>query len=522
MPFGIRSLLRTKIGRMNLQTKVEELKGVGPKTSELLRMRGLCTAEDLVLYYPSRYEKYVGLSAVSQTVENTECAVLLTVIGRGSSIRAKGRSICHFKAGDATGDCRITFFNMPYMVRNLPPGAQRVFMGTMKRSPRGLSYMEQPRVYTKEEYHDLEGTLQPVYPLFQGMKNRQISALIRQVMQELPEFPDHMPDQDRERLKLCTRDRALRSDRHFINMMAEANWFSASASADGAILALNTDHIENLDADAAGDLVRQALERGGESGFLHDYLYSVRDLKDGRIRVVMLNCETRLTTVRTLILISAIACVGAALLAWLLVTLASRRAVEPIIRNMEQQKQFITNASHELKTPLTVITTNMDLLQMDQPGNPWVSSTQKQAAQMRRLVDELVYLSRMEEENAQLAMESLPFDQVLEETAEPFAAMAEYQGKTFRIEREKDLTVQGDRASVQRLLTTLLDNAVKYAAPEGGILVKAEGDGKYAVLTVENTVEKPLTEDQCRQLFDRFYRADPSRNKEKQNLSPGS
>ena len=214
MPFGIRSLLRTKIGRMNLQTKVEELKGVGPKTSELLRMRGLCTAEDLVLYYPSRYEKYVGLSAVSQTVENTECAVLLTVIGRGSSIRAKGRSICHFKAGDATGDCRITFFNMPYMVRNLPPGSQRVFMGTMKRSPRGLSYMEQPRVYTKEEYHDLEGTLQPVYPLFQGMKNRQISALIRQVMQELPEFPDHMPDQDRERLKLCTRDRALRSIHH--------------------------------------------------------------------------------------------------------------------------------------------------------------------------------------------------------------------------------------------------------------------------------------------------------------------
>ena len=311
------------------------------------------------------------------------------------------------------------------------------------------------------------------------------------------------------------RDRALRSDRHFINMMAEANWFSASASADGAILALNTDHIENLDADAAGDLVRQALERGGESGFLHDYLYSVRDLKDGRIRVVMLNCETRLTTVRTLILISAIACVGAALLAWLLVTLASRRAVEPIIRNMEQQKQFITNASHELKTPLTVIATNMELLEMEKEDDPWVKSTLKQTAVMRRLVDELVYLSRMEEESPSLEMEPLDAGVLLRETAEPFAAMAEFGGKEMRVETEGDLRITGDRASLQRMLSTLCDNAVKYAS-DGPILAEMRPEGKsHVLLRMSNPVAEPLDREQCEQLFNRFYRVDPSRNKEK-------
>ena len=311
------------------------------------------------------------------------------------------------------------------------------------------------------------------------------------------------------------RDRALRSDRHFINMMAEANWFSASASADGAILALNTDHIENLDADAAGDLVRQALERGGESGFLHDYLYSVRDLKDGRIRVVMLNCETRLTTVRTLILISAIACVGAALLAWLLVTLASRRAVEPIIRNMEQQKQFITNASHELKTPLTVIATNMELLEMEKEDDPWVKSTLKQTAVMRRLVDELVYLSRMEEESPSLEMEPLDAGALLRETAEPFAAMAEFGGKEMRVETEGDLRITGDRASLQRMLSTLCDNAVKYAS-DGPILAEMRPEGKnHVLLRMSNPVAEPLDREQCEQLFNRFYRVDPSRNKEK-------
>ena len=205
---------------MNLQTQVGELKRVGPKTAELLQSKGLSTAGDLVAYYPSRYEKYVALSAVSQTEENKACAVLLTVVGRGSNIRANGRSICHFKAGDATGDCRITFFNMPYMVKNLPPGSQRVFMGIIKMSPRGLRYLEQPRVYSLDDYHDLEGTLQPVYPLFQGMKNKQIASLIDQALEGLPAFDDYLPDSDRSRLSLCTRDQALRSIHHPESMEA--------------------------------------------------------------------------------------------------------------------------------------------------------------------------------------------------------------------------------------------------------------------------------------------------------------
>ena len=199
---------------MDLQTRVEELKGVGPKTAELLRSRGLCTAADLVLYYPSRYEKYSALTAVSQTGENAECAVLLTVIGRGSSVRARGRTISHFKAGDATGDVRITYFNMPYMVRNLPAGCQRVFMGVMKMTPQGHRYMEQPRVYSLDDYHDLEGTLQPVYPLFQGMKNRQIASLVSRVMEGLPPFEEYLPAKDRERLQLYDKDRALRGIHH--------------------------------------------------------------------------------------------------------------------------------------------------------------------------------------------------------------------------------------------------------------------------------------------------------------------
>lgn len=199
---------------MNLQTDVAKLKGVGAKTAELLYNKGIRTVSDLVCYYPSRYEKYVSLSAVSQTEEGKACAVLLTVIGKGSSVRTGGRSICNFRAGDATGDVRLTYYNMPYMVKNLPAGSQRVFMGIMKRTARGLFYMEQPRVYALDDYHDLENTYQPVYPLFQGMKNKQMRSLIDQALEGLPAFDDYIPEAERSRLGLSSKDDAVRGIHH--------------------------------------------------------------------------------------------------------------------------------------------------------------------------------------------------------------------------------------------------------------------------------------------------------------------
>ena len=324
-----------------------------------------------------------------------------------------------------------------------------------------------------------------------------------------------------ENESMATRDaifgRMPGKNRHVRNLISESNWFSVICDPEGTIRNINLLNTLSTDEETARTMADQVLSGNQTTGFLSDHLYTVQEGPMGGTVVLFLNCETKLAAVRTLGLISALACLGGILLAFLLVSLASRRAIQPIIRNMEQQKQFITNASHELKTPLTVISTNMELMQMEQPDNPWVKSTQKQTAQMRHLVDELVYLSRMEEENAPLTMENLPFGQLLLEAAEPFTAMAEYQGKVLTAKAEENLYVKGDRASIQRLLSTLLDNAVKYAAPEGDILVNAVSEGKQAVLTVENPVEKPLSEDQCRQLFDRFYRADPSRNKDKQS-----
>ena len=304
--------------------------------------------------------------------------------------------------------------------------------------------------------------------------------------------------------------------RHIRNMMSESSWVSGVLSEDGQVERVLMDRAENLSEEDARTLITEAFAAGRTEGMIRDYLYRVRETWGGYREVVMLNCETRLSAVRTIVLISAIACAGGILLAWLLVTLASRKVIEPTIRNMEQQKQFITDASHELKTPLTVISTNMELLQMETEDNPWVSSTQKQTATLRKLVDELVYLSRMEEEYPSLEMETLNPGLLLEETAEPFAAMAEYNGWEMTVTADKNLSIRGDRASVQRLMSTLCDNAMKYASG-GPIRAEVRSEGKHVVFRISNPVEEPLTKQQCEQMFNRFYRLDPSRSKEKKS-----
>ena len=177
MPVRHPVLFKKNGSTMNLQTEVGKLNRVGPKTVELLTSHGIYTVSDLVNHYPMRYEQYTPLCAVSQAQEGKNCAVLLTVIGRGSNVRAGKRAITHFKAGDATGDCRITFYNMPYMTRNLTPGSQRVFMGVMKKS-------------------------------------KQMTSLIGQALDGLPAFEDYISDAERAKLQLCTRNEALRGIHH--------------------------------------------------------------------------------------------------------------------------------------------------------------------------------------------------------------------------------------------------------------------------------------------------------------------
>lgn len=300
--------------------------------------------------------------------------------------------------------------------------------------------------------------------------------------------------------------------RHIRNMVNESMWFGVFAGEDGALHLTNVTESSATDEETALLLGEKAVLDGRRSAFVSDYVYTVRERGGGRF-FIFLNCETRLASLRRLAWVSAAACAAGILIALLIVTLASRRAIAPMLRSVEQQKQFITDASHELKTPLTVISANMELLRMETPDNRWVINTQKQTAIMKRLVDELVYLSRLEEVNAPFSLENVDLTALVRETAEPFEAMAEYNGQTLEVTAEERVTVNGNASSLERLVSILCDNALKYAGGEGQISVTLARSGKDAVLTFLNPVAEPLTQEQCARLFERFYRRDPSRSR---------
>lgn len=205
---------------------------------------------------------------------------------------------------------------------------------------------------------------------------------------------------------------------------------------------------------------------------------------------------------------------GAALLVFLAVSvLLARWATAPVERAWERQRQFLSDASHELKTPLTVILSNAELLKhTDLPEKParWAGSIQTEGRRMKRLVEEMLTLARGEAAAQPAALEEVPLSDLLEDCVLAFEPVAFEAGKRLEYEIAPGVSVQGDSARLRQLAGVLLDNAVKYGAEREPIRLTLHVQDRRCRLTVENQ-GPPIPPEQLPKLFQRFYRADGSR-----------
>ena len=189
----------------------------------------------------------------------------------------------------------------------------------------------------------------------------------------------------------------------------------------------------------------------------------------------------------------------------------SRKAIHPIIENMEKQKQFITDAGHELKTPLAVISANADVLELTAGKNEWIDSIRDQVTQMNELVKRLLFLSKMEE-GQQLVMTDFDFSKLVAEKAKQLSTIAISKEKEFETEIQDDIQYKGDMDAIEHLISVLTENAVKYCAENGKVQVRLFKSGKMIHFEVRNS-SQPLEESEMGRLFERFYRPDSSRNR---------
>ena len=282
---------------------------------------------------------------------------------------------------------------------------------------------------------------------------------------------------------------------------------------DGTLEAANMKHIAAVTEEDTDRFLSIALSHGEGTGYTGQYKFCVVPVGEGQYMAVFLDCQQELYSVRTFAFISLLVAAACIFLVCILIWLFSKKAIEPTVKSVEKQKQFITDASHELKTPLTVIATSLKVLEMEVGRQKWIDKAQAQTVKMAELVNDLVALARLDEEKPALHMADFDISSAVSQSAESFRDFAAAGGHLLETSIETDLSYHGDEYAVRQLVSILLDNAVKYADAGGAIRLSLEGGRKGVTLKASNPCAG-LDPSELDKLFDRFYRPDRSRSKQ--------
>ncbi len=278
----------------------------------------------------------------------------------------------------------------------------------------------------------------------------------------------------------------------------------------------NLEHIGSISEEEAHDLASQVLANetkteGRITSKNNHYAYLISSSEDGNISMVTFLDYTSNVFSITHYIERTVSFALLCLVLFIIVTfLLSKRALRPFIRNMESQKQFITNAGHELKTPLTIISANAEVLEMLNGESEWTDSIRKQVTRMSGLVDDLVMLSRLSEQLDPI-VEDVNMSSLFHESTQSFAAVAENRGKKLECTCAENVMIRASSKGINELMNILLDNAVKYCDDGGTIAASLSHRtaSRGARLVVSNTYAAGKNEDYKR-FFERFYRADTS------------
>ena len=307
-----------------------------------------------------------------------------------------------------------------------------------------------------------------------------------------------------------TGDRKGERPKMSLEIPYESRYFSVLLDENGNVILTDTSKIVSVDTEKAIEYASEIWERKTEKGFLDEYRYW-KCSYNGEVRIIFLDCRRQLDNFQNFLLTTfGVSSIGLFAVFVLMVYL-SARIVKPFSDNYEKQKRFITDAGHELKTPLTVIEADTEILEMDFGENEWLLDIQGQTKRLEDLTNALVMLSRVEEgTNREMKIE-LPLSDIVEEVCHAFQAPAKVQGKSLNSTIASMISMKGDEKAIRGLITILLDNAVKYTNENGYISVGLEKKKNRIYLSVFNTTEY-ISKEQISHLFDRFYRTDSSRN----------
>lgn len=297
-------------------------------------------------------------------------------------------------------------------------------------------------------------------------------------------------------------------------MKYETRFFKVVLDNDGNVLSTDTGKIAAVDSSEAAELAGEVFSSGKTSGFKGDYRFR-RITDDNETLIIFHDCGRGLDNARSFLGISIVISLIGLLIFFVLIAVSSKAVIKPAAEAYEKQKRFITDAGHELKTPLAVINADCDVLEMESEDNEWLADIRKQTKRLTSLTNSLIYLAKTEEGSKNDVIRiDFPLSDIVSEEVESFKGLARSSGKDIETEITPDISYNGDQKAITQLISILLDNAIKYS-PEGGhINVSLNKSGSKTILAVSNDTTEQVTKENTDRMFDRFYRTDESRNSE--------
>lgn len=261
-------------------------------------------------------------------------------------------------------------------------------------------------------------------------------------------------------------------------------------------------------------------KKHNESGIIGNYIYKVRRIKGNQINVMLIENEEAISHSQKIIITAIIISGVSLIIIYIIAKKISKFIVQPVEETFEKQKQFISDASHELKTPLAVIEANADVLEGEVGKNKWMDYIQNEIQSMDKLINELLLLTKIE--NVDNIQERKIFDvsKETEMTISMFESMAYERNVKLSSKIQENIMVNGNKEDIEHILSTLIDNAIKHTESGNEVIVELSKEKNELIIQVKNE-GKEIPEKERGKIFERFYRIDKSRNRNEKRYGLG-
>lgn len=297
-----------------------------------------------------------------------------------------------------------------------------------------------------------------------------------------------------------------------------STFYAVAFEESGNVMAVENGPSNSIDESLLVSLAKKVLNRSGDKGHIQNMTY-LRQRKDGYWLITFMDNTVLYNQMMMLIRNTLIIGIAAIFIMAILSLPISNIMLAPLRESYEKQRQFISDVGHELKTPIAVMQTNLELMERENGGGRWLENIRYENERISTLVSQMLTLSRMENTQANEKNESINFSNLVLGEALPFESVAFEQGMTLRCDVEPNICIEGNSTRLRQLTGILLDNAICHSEGEE-IILSLTSERRQAIFTVANG-GKEMSSEQLERLFDRFYRIDTARTGEKGHYGLG-